>query len=48
MKELQKLQEEFDKALRKTKKHGFKLTIWRFIKDENALTKVSGQEACGP
>lgn len=48
IKELQKLHEEFEKQLKKTKKHEFKLSIWKFIKDQNSTVKNEDGEVTAP
>lgn len=48
LKELQKLNEVFDQQLKKTNKHQFKLSIWKFIKDTNATVKNEDGEILAP
>lgn len=49
VKELQKLDEEFQKELMKTRKSTYKLSIWRLIKDDNSMQKqMDGGEVTAP
>lgn len=49
LRELQKLEDETLKEINKTRKTTFKLSIWKFIKDENNLEKqLEGAEVSAP